>query len=153
MELQTRISDKLTRNPLGDLLFIFEGRYFVLDFVVTSPVGKSIVLRACKENGIAAADAERGKVSHYLLYYKNMDKQPHAITPCAMETFGTLGARYHHLIRAIGDAAFPNAKKVDTDALRSRYIETMRQHASVTLARIVSVAFTSWRMHLCPPGQ
>ena len=148
-----------TFYPKGDIIVTHNGaegsRTFVLDFVVTFPGRDSILMRASVTCGAAASVAEAAKITHYCVYYKNLLQRPNAIIPCAMEVFGTLGERYHTLIRAIADMSFPQVAldRTDTDGLRSRFIERMRQHASVTLARIVGVVFTSWRIHMYPCGQ
>ena len=140
-----------TPRPRGDIVIIHNGIYYtVLDFVVTSPLRDSYLQFTSFIDGYAAQEAEKGKDVHYRMYYKNLDAQPDAIRPCAVEIFGTLGERYHKFIRSVGDMAFPGALETDTDGLRSRFVDRIRQHVSVTQARIVHAVFESWRQDMGP---
>lgn len=144
-----------TYQPRGDLIFFFGDRATAVDFVVTMPVKAAAIAHACKTRGAAAKRAEDKKDAHYKPYFKNLKDYPKALVPLAMEVFGTLGQRYHDLIIDTANAAFPEVvlNNADTDGLRSRFVERMRQHASITLVRAQSAALAAWRTFSCWPGQ
>ena len=155
MELAAKLHKDATLRPRGDMMIIHMNlRYIVLDFVVTFPAQASILAFTRVTDAFAATEMELKKVAHYNKYYKNLGTHPDAIIPCATEIFGTLGQRYHDLIAAIGNMAFPQVlvSKVDTDGMRSRFIDRVRQHVSVTQARIIHAVFESWRADMCPPN-